>query len=108
MPPRPLNGITLSRRADAGETMNLKRMAILDRIESLVYLRVVIRLDVFLRKIDRSFQVREDLDQFCSNSVNYQAESTFQLFSGRTKCEITLGTDQVHDGLRLGQIHLAI
>ena len=34
-PPRPLNGIPLSRRAVAGETMNTKTKAVVERVESL-------------------------------------------------------------------------
>ena len=64
--------------------------------------------NVFLRKIDVSFDVGEDVDQGLAEGFGFAADDAGELFVSGTNGEGALGMDEVHDGLGLSEIHFAV
>ena len=79
-----------------------------DGIETRAQFAAFIRRDVFLRKIDCGFHMRQHFDQLCADGSDLRTKPSFQLLIGGAKREIALGADQIHDRFGLRQIHLAV
>ena len=62
-----------------------------------------VRRNVFVRKIDVGFDVRQSLDHFVAEIVDALGELAGQLLVGRRQAS-SVGVDQVRDGFGLGQI----
>ena len=69
---------------------------------------VFVGLNAFLGKINRRVDVRQQRDQVIANFPDLIAESSFELFRGRTQRQISSGTDQIDHRLGLGEIHFAV
>ena len=67
-----------------------------------------LRVDLFLREIDVGFEVGEDAQQGIAQVGDGLAEATGELGIGRAQCQRRLRRDDIHDGLRLREVHFAI
>ena len=70
--------------------------------------RPCVRIDVLVGEVDECFHVGDQGKQVVAQGVHPLAQASGELFRGGFQGEIGLGRDQVHHGLGLRQIHLAV
>ena len=65
-------------------------------------------VDVLVGEVDERLDVRYQRKQPFAQSLNPLPEPAFELLPGGTDREVGLRADEVHDGLRLGEVHPAV